>query len=91
MSEWGQWIEHDGSECPVPGQYGQAVLAKGKLHEAILGLWYGPEDGTRVSHWNWSDPVLQQLLWDERVVSFRVRKPKGLTLLEELIREKEVA
>lgn len=84
--EWGPWVEHDGKKCPVIGQYVQcetdrdvkrvlcdATIISPRVLETI------PRTGTGKS-WLWSE--------DKRfakIVRYRVKKPKGLKMLEQLI------
>lgn len=75
MSEetWGPWIEHDGKGCPVgDGVAVNATDCRGR--ETISCFRYGGES------WDWSN-------WPEytRIIRFRIRKPRGLTILENLI------
>lgn len=84
--EWGPWIEHDGLSCPVPD-----------------GVWCHrlfdrPCDGTDVTAHGATDdisPVLNEWeykswIWVEgatRITHYRIRKPKGLTMLERVARD----
>lgn len=75
--EWGPWIDHDGKGCPIPrGTMFQAETEdRGVLAAEIC-------KGGR--SWNWAfrnqfDPVIR----------YRVRKPRGMTVLEEALREIE--
>lgn len=87
--EWGPWIEHDGKGCPCRGQIAHVVLknANGVLMHGTdrrgryvaPGEWVGlvspPDHG---GSWTWGNgynPVLR----------YRIRKPRGLTILEGLL------
>ena len=87
--EWGPWIEHDGRGCPVAAgvitlkQYGRPRAAHwGGLPGAVfMGEYFviSISSGSG-SSWNWStrsNPILR----------YRIRKPKGLMILEGLIAE----
>lgn len=89
--EWGPWIEHDGKGCPCVGQWVQACListdyfsrsqggAKEKTSEGIAGK----------SPWNWDWTKAGKLMPNGKVatkiIRYRIRKPRGLTILEELL------
>lgn len=76
MSEqWGKWVVHDGSGCPCVGMYVQALYENGDIDEAIAGSAGGYS-------WDWANDCLH-------IVSYRIRKPKGLTLLEEIAKNPE--
>ncbi len=66
--EWGPWIEHDGSARPMAARAGDTVICF-----MIGGGAYGPfvTDGGLSSPWF-------------RVSKYRIRKPRGLTILEEI-------
>jgi hypothetical protein len=70
--EWGPWIEHDGSDkCPFqPGMFVQTVDIKAKYERCWTGFIF-PEF-LRLFGWNF-------------VIRYRIRKPRGLTILEGLL------
>lgn len=78
--EWGPWIEHDGKGCPCLGMY---------VHRIADKPGYNPELGRSVTElvgivehvgpWIWGNPMYV------RVLRYRIRKPRGLTILEKLI------
>lgn len=84
--EWGPWIEHDGRECPVRGQFVQSVERSGRtevhIAESICFNIFGERCSFRASDpsaWVWADvPPLMQ------IVRYRIRKPRGLTILEQI-------
>lgn len=91
MDEWSEWVEHDGSGCPCIGEYVQLEYDV----EVDATMWRGPSDaiihGKRVevivrrgplNSWNW------RIGW-ARVIRYRIRKPKGLTILTNILREVE--
>lgn len=76
--EWGPWIEHDGKGCPVP------------IGTVCHVVWLGgvetvkPIEGSKA--WLWSS--LDKSGWSDfhvPIIRYRIRKPRGLTILEELI------
>ena len=83
--EWGPWIEHDGLGCPVTG-----CLVQVELDDepdflipmvTMIGpraLEYIPRAGDLNHSWFWRDGWV----W---VMRYRVRKPRGLTVLEGLL------
>lgn len=86
--EWGPWIEHDGKGCPCLGKYirfeadtkishfthGHGIIISEKCGEYI----------PRVSgeSWTWGTGFAN-------IIRYRIRKPKGLTILESILREVE--
>lgn len=85
--DWGPWIEHDGKGCPCRGALvesetrngnrlqhvaeGAAIWPWGELAPASL-----PKAG---SAWEWADDPLPC-----DVVRYRIRKPRGLKMLQEI-------
>jgi hypothetical protein len=72
--EWSDWIEHDGRGCPCVGMWVQAVMDSGKLREGIAG-------GEGGRSWTWE---LADKAFIARLIRYRIRKPRGLTMLEEI-------
>lgn len=70
MSEWGPWIEHDGKGCPCIGMYVEVD------HDFGDGLILPRVTGRR----GWNGNVLEC-----NVIRYRIRKPRGLTILQEII------
>lgn len=86
--EWGPWIEHDGSGCPVPmGYYVQCETKRPitglppnyrKVSERIFEGRIGKHKlGENDNSWNW-----RKGNW---IIRYRIRKPRGLTILESLL------
>jgi len=73
--EWGPWVIHDGKGCPV---------RRGTIVEVVCEDRFGYTmrhvscvDGGAYSSWDWSHyPELK------RILRYRERKPRGLSLLE---------
>lgn len=77
--EWGPWIEHDGGPNPLPaGTIVQAYIEPGKLY----GPWItsGEPGG-----WDW------RMLEYQRVIRYRIRKPRALEQLRKIARNPERA
>ncbi|GGG63641.1 hypothetical protein GCM10011415_07630 [Salipiger pallidus] len=78
--DWSVWRLHDGKGCPLP---------PGTIAEVVSedGFGYTARQVARVtgggySSWNWDHyPELK------RITRYRVRKPRGLYLLEERMRD----
>lgn len=84
--EWGPWIEHDGKGCPCFGAW-------------VRCEWEGPPGRFMVDEgragsmggggWDWSN--FQKRHHTGRRIAvvrrYRIRKPRGLTILEELIEQ----
>lgn len=92
--EWGPWIVHDGQGCPVPkGTLGEARLRNDRIiaFRAQCGSTNGgpdvPADPMNGSAWVWgSHPLLDR---SNEVLAYRIRKPRGLSQLQEMIRDLE--
>ena len=90
--EWGPWIEHDGNGCPVP--FGTIAEVTERANEDGDGWKSGDErtgvilvSSQKIEPW-----YLGQAVAD--IIRYRIRKPRGLTILEEIaqgIREPEDA
>lgn len=80
--EWGPWIEHDGKGCPCKGQVVQAERRSGE----ILGPYIAYTKAVGI-------PDLGNPLHDcwvhlpkpSDIIRYRVRKPKGLTILDGIL------
>ena len=81
MSEWGPWIEHDGKGCPCVGEWVHVFSDMGMEIEGLAGKGGGP-------------CVRAGLPWDacwcwhpraQKIIRYRIRKPRGLTILDHLI------
>ena len=85
MSEdqWGPWIEHDGKGCPcgiVAGDYMQAEYRDGELHAGRVN------DATICApNWIWPKPSGREFATD--CIRYRIRKPRGLTILERVAQD----
>lgn len=82
MSEWGDWIEHDGNGCRCVGEWVHAV--------GHVDVWGNiiEEEGIceKGGEVNWS---LVHPVYGPAVIRYRIRKPKGLTILTDILREVE--
>lgn len=84
--EWGPWIEHDGRGCPCRGMYVQALAEKSihaissntrmvKVSEYVM-------EGVASNGGSWSGNP-----YYNRYLRYRIRKPKGLQILEALLKD----
>jgi len=79
--EWGPWIEHDGSGCPCVG-----------LPCEIEAYYTGkdPSPGSIAlggASWSWRIYIGHPCCYDigvNPIVRYRIRKPRGVTILEEI-------
>lgn len=79
--ELGPWVEHDGAGVPVaPGTWCQ-VETKGGL--ILEDRSHGPLSPGGVSLWIWSD--IPRRYWFMAIIRYRIRKPRGLVILETLL------
>lgn len=86
--EWGPWIEHDGRGCPCVGEMVHVVVRSEDGRDPKSGGWKGaytelnPWEAIGVAEnggsWCWNHG------WHP-VDRYRIRKPKGLKILEELL------
>lgn len=84
--EWGPWIEHDGEGCPCVGMYAQA------LAEMEISAISRNTKMVKVS-----DRVMEGIATEggswgmkegfNRYLMYRIRKPKGLQILEALLKD----
>lgn len=75
--EWGPWIEHDGKGCPCVGQVVHLVLED---RFGCQAEFTGTPRSRTLRSWDWSYfPTFR------RVIRYRIRKPRGLTILEGLL------
>ena len=81
MSEWGPWIKHDGSCCPVPAGTFVHVVTKGGEEE------FGFIKGTARTHFDWAVVMAHYGNDDWYITRYRIRKPRGLILLQTLLHE----
>ena len=78
---WTGWITHDGSGCPCVGMYTQTEHDHGDKVTLYEGMAKG------LDSWYWSDDWDR---WFTKIIRYRIRKPKGLTMLENLLQEEPV-
>lgn len=88
MSEqWGKWQQHDGKGCPCVGEYVQCERVVLRIVEVIAGaecISHGLDPNGAESAWVWREyPKCGD------IIRYRIRKPKGLTLLEEIAKNPE--
>lgn len=79
--EWGPWIEHDASPCPIAvGTWCEVICRFRSGREESLQGRLGPKSKACPS-WIMPDHLGP---WNQ-VIRYRIRKPRGLTILQELI------
>lgn len=78
--EWGPLVLHDGKDCPVIGKYVQVRCANGHWAEGVVMplVLRG-----RCALWVWA--TICPAHWPLRVVAYRVRKPRALLDLIDLV------
>lgn len=76
--EWGPWIDHDGKGCPVPiGTIVKVIHEDGVITE-------GPAEGSLC--WVWGEtPSKDDKGWYVPIIKYRMKKLKGLKILESLL------
>jgi hypothetical protein len=80
--EWGPWIEHDGAHIPTEFVVGDVVQLLAENNQTgTLSVsaprQVQPEDFVR-HNWFWGEGT-------HDVLRYRIRKPRGLTILEGLL------
>ena len=78
--EWGPWVEHDGQGCPLErGQFVQSLT-----HGAGIVSGVCSKPPRHKSSWYWENAGKFAV-----ILEYRVRKPNGFRVLEELLRRVE--
>lgn len=79
--EWGPWIEHDGRKFP----YGKNVPVIAEVQTEAPGENEIKEghSGDCMGAW------LRIIRGRPHIIRYRIRKPKGLTILHDILREVE--
>ncbi len=89
MSNWGPWINHDGKGCPVRGQLVEGLDRGGIWSVWIAGTVYMiPTNASQIMVDSWIWPTQYSPHADE-ILRYRVRKPKAMERLNEILREVE--
>lgn len=80
QEEWGPWVDHDGSGCPVAiGTVVEVVCEDrfGYLMHVVATARAGHH-----SSWDWRHyPRLK------RILRYRVKKPRGMVVLEAMLND----
>lgn len=71
---WGAWQRHDGKGCPCAGAFVQVEMSDGDVDAAMWDEFC----------WEYSE---LGAFFEGYITRFRIRKPRGLTILENLIAE----
>jgi hypothetical protein len=81
--EWGPWIEHDGRSCPCVGLVVRVVAANGRDEIGLVDILASQVSDRFASMWIWSS--IPAHWWGHRIIRYRVRKPRGLVICENLL------
>lgn len=83
-AEWGPWIEHDGKGCPVlDGVICHRILSEPARGDDVRALGKDEDISPVDRAWEWRAWEWEpDAVW---VLRYRIRKPRGLTILENLI------
>lgn len=83
QDEWGPWIEHNGSGCPVQnGTFVEALTINRDwcvFHEAAIVM----SSHIPCSSWTMRDNQGRYT----QVIRYRIRKPRGMIILEALLQD----
>lgn len=86
--EWGPWVEHDGKGCPCRGAFVESETRNGNIQRHIAegsAIWPWGEPapkstGIKGSAWEWLDAH-----FPSDVIRYRIRKPRALIELRDMI------
>jgi hypothetical protein len=78
--EWGPWIEHDGKGCPCGGSFVEFEAGIWDRREVRMRGFIACVSGK--AGWKAGDYKSKKTY---EVIRYRIRKPKGLTILEGLL------
>lgn len=88
--EWGPWIEHDGSSQPLaPGTYIMIELESDTTPEMAEARGWRYVNERTLDGILGSDYDIGWYPESIRCIRYRIRKPKGLTILTDILREVE--
>lgn len=73
--QWGPWVRHDGNGYPCPGAWVHLKFKSGVTDEGRAGVFEFGDPEVVGSSWHWGTG------WDE-IARYRIRKPRGLTILD---------
>ena len=79
--EWGPWTEHDGKGCPCVGEYAEVDWLC-RVRGLVRGTILAPVEGTL--GWIYAKPVPGV---EGIVIRYRIRKPRGMAILESILTE----
>lgn len=83
--EWGPWHDHDGSGCPVPtGTVVECVHLL--LHNELLKKVETVKGG---ESWFIKEPTIIDWEYVSAIISYRVKKSKGMQILQEILNKVE--
>lgn len=83
-AEWGPWIAHDGSGCPVPaGSFVEVEMRR--FTDSIVECARLTRADTAHEVWRNVAPGYPHAQWPE-IRAYRVRRPFGITILEGWLR-----
>lgn len=84
--QFGPWIEHDGRGCPVPaGTVVRVQWNDGDFYvDTVTSDLISPPTGM-TSCWHWASWHPLKFIEYAYVARYSVKKPRGLTILENLI------
>lgn len=81
QGEWGPLVLHDGKGCPVIGCWVEVHCANGQVAEGVVMPLV--VQGQACALWVWA--TLCPVHWQLRVGAYRVRKPRALLDLIDLV------
>lgn len=75
---WGPWINHNGKGCPCIGAFVEVEALKGP-HGPVRWTYIAGSLGAECRSWDWTNYPRYS-----KITRYRVRKPKGLVMLQEI-------
>jgi hypothetical protein len=88
--EWGPWVDHDGMGCPCRGQIAHMIFRKaGYWNPKMLrrGQAIGPSEWIGIAGPHLTDGSWDWSLGHIPIIHYRIRKPLGLTILEQVMQD----
>lgn len=85
--EWSEWFEHDGKGCPCKGMWVKTETGAGDVEEHIAGglLIFDPRGNVDASCDLWDYATLLSGDWPDRIIRYRIRRPRALLQLIEMV------
>lgn len=81
--EWGPWIEHDGRGCSCVGCYVEVASVDQRTARGIATGGFSWYYGDAANEDTWERSLDNSFLFIP-IIRYRIRKPKAMTMIEEV-------